>query len=813
MPQDVERPGQDEPATELGQFLREHREDILERWIRATRAEAGIRDLDERHLVDHLPVILDEIAESLEEAPGGQAPEPRGEGPAAHAMEREQRGFTLRELVTEYRLLRRCILGICCSRAPHLVNAAVEQVNEAVDRALERSVERFAQDRERTLQTLDALAAVVPTGGTLDELLRSLLRVLVERVTAVDGASLFLREGDRLRLRAVAGLTERRGDFSLGVGEGFAGMVAAQREPRLTHSAATDPLLKSDLYRRAGVRALYGVPLLDDQGDALGVATIASLTAPDFSAEDKLLVRTICRRATALIAAHMLREAAEERSRRLRHAEMLMAVHPDAFTIIGRDHRLRWASPALLKRWDMTLEQAAGHTLEGLGYAPMVADELGRNVDRAIAGETVRSVSAYARPGGESAVYEYVMAPIPDEDGKVEAVAAVTRDVSLRFQAEKARADALVRERSAREEAEQTVALLNAVLAGSPAGIAFLDRSLRFARINGALAVVTGLPAEDHIGRKVEDIVPGPGAETVNALMRQVLERGEPVVNFDIRTRPPSSPDELRDFLCNFFPVRRPSGEAIGVGLVTVEITDRKRMEEALRQAVAVRERVMSILSHDLRSPLSVVTAGATMLRRSDCLGEQELRTVARITRAGDRMARMIRDLLDYARATGGGLPIDRAPADVRDIVRNAVDEARAAFPGAQIHMDLDAVSPQGEWDPDRLTQLLTNLLANAVQYSPSGSAVELRVTGGEGEPVTIQVHNGGVPIPEEDLPHLFEPFHRSAGATQASPGGLGLGLFIVRQIADGHGGGVTVKSRAGEGTTFTVTLPRARAG
>jgi PAS domain S-box-containing protein len=804
MPQDVERAGHDAPSSELSRFLREHRGEILERWVRLTRAEANIRDMEERHLVDHLPVILDEIAEALERADAGEPPEPEGVGPAAHAMEREQRGFTLRELVTEYRLLRHCILGICRAAAPHLVTSTVEQVDEAVDRALERSAERFARERARTLETLDLLAAVVPIGGTMDELLQHLLGVLVQRVTAVDGASLFLREGDRLRLRATAGLAENRGDFSLQMGEGFAGLVATSREPQLTHSAATDTRVKSDLYRRLGVRGLYGVPLLDDRGQALGVVTIVSLTSPDFSAEDKLLVRTITRRATALIAQYLLREAAEDRSRRLRYAEMLMSVHPDAFTILDHDHRLVWASSSLLKRWGLSLSQAAGQTLEELGYSALVQDELGRNLDRALQGETVKSVAAFQRPGGQSAVFEYVLAPIWGEDGTVEAVAGVSRDISERFRAEKARADALARERSAREEAEETVALLDAVLSGSPAGIAFLDRDLRFVRINEASAALNGVPMKDHLGRTVREILPEAGALQVEPLLRRVLESGEALRDLELQ-----APNLPRWFLASFFPARLPGGESIGVGVVTLEITDRKQMEEDLRLAVMVRERVMSILSHDLRGPLSVVTASAAALRRSGCLGEQELRVVARITRAAERMARMIRDLLDYARATGGGLPVKRTAANIHDIARNAVDELRASLPDAQIHLDLERVAPLGEWDPDRLTQLLTNLLTNAVQYSPPRSPVDLRLSGGDAEPVTIEVRNGGDPIPADALPTVFEPFHRGANSSRASPRGLGLGLFIVKQIAEGHSGAVGVRSNRAEGTTFTVTLPR----
>ncbi|HEY8207546.1 MAG TPA: PAS domain-containing protein [Myxococcaceae bacterium] len=805
MPQDMEQTSPEEPAIELGRFLREHREEILERWARANRNEPSIRDLDERHLIDHLPVILDEVAEALEHPGEGL---PRGEGAAAHAVEREQMGFTLGELVTEYRLLRRSILGICCDRAPHLLTSTVEAVNDAVDRAMERSVARFARERERMLRTLDHLAETAVSGATLDELLKNLLHALVERVAAVDGASLLLREGDRLRLRATAGLAEQRGDFTLEMGEGFAGQVAAGGEARLLRSAATDPILKSDLYRRLGVRALYGVPLLDDRGEVIGVATIASLTAPDFSADDKLLVRTLTRRAAALIRQHLLREAAEDRARDLHHAEMLMSVHPDLFSVLDRDHRVRWASAALLQRWGISLDQARDRTLEELGYPPQVSGLMRRELDRVLRGETMQSVASYTSPTGQKGIYEYVMAPIRGESGRVEAVAGVARDVSERVQAEHARTDALASERAARKEAEQTVALLNSLLAGSPAGIAFIDRDLRFARINEALAALNGLPPEDHVGRPVREVLPEQ-TSVFEPLMRRVLETGQPLVGVELEFEPPATPDRRRAFLGNAFPVRLPGGDAIGVGVVAMEITDRKRMEEELRRAVTMRERVMSILGHDLRSPLSVVVAGAALLRRSEVLGEQELRTVARITRAGDRMARMIRDLLDYARATGGSFPIDRTPANLHTIAQNAVDDLRATFPGAQLRLDADGCTPDGEWDPDRLTQLFINLLTNAVQYSPPGSPVELRLEDREGDRVSVEVHNGGDPIPGDALPTLFDPFYRGVASETASPGGLGLGLFIVKRIAEGHGGTVTVRSSAAGGTTFTVVLPR----
>ncbi|HVE85425.1 MAG TPA: PAS domain-containing protein, partial [Myxococcales bacterium] len=704
--------------------------------------------------------------------------------------------------------LRRCLLELAGARAPELPASAMRQMHEAVDRALARSVARFDQARSRTLEALDRISETGLGAGSLDELMQGLLRVLVETVPAADAANVFLLEGDHLALRASAGLTEARGPFSLGVGEGFAGAVAAQRRPLLVRSAATDPLVKSDFLRRHGVHALYGVPLVGAGGEVIGVVNMGSLTAHDFSETDKLLLRTLTHRAAAVLARYLLREAAESRARQLRHAESLMSVHPDQFYVIDGDQRVAWANPAMLRRWGRPLEQVVGRTLEELGYPPSLAKLHGDELDRVLAGETIQGTNAYTSPAGGSGVYEHVLAPVRAPDGRVEAVAGVTRDVSERFRAEQARADALVRERSAREEVEQTLALLDSLLAASPAGIAFIDSRMRYVRINEAMAAINGRPAKEHAGRHLREMIPG-AAGVLEPMLRRVLEGGESIVNLDFQGVPPCTPGRVRSFLGNFFPVRLPGGEIFGVGCVAMEITDLKRMEEELREAVQVRERVMSILGHDLRSPLSVVTAGAAMLRRSELLGEQELRTVARITRAGDRMARMIRDLLDYARATGGGLPISRQPADLRTIARNAMDEMRAAFPGCNLELGPGGGAIEGEWDADRIAQLLANLLSNAIQYSPPGSPVELRLYGGEPERVRIEVHNRGASIRADAIPRLFEPFHRSAASDAAAPGGLGLGLFIVKQIAEGHRGSVSVRSSPQEGTTFTVWLSR----
>jgi signal transduction histidine kinase len=168
----------------------------------------------------------------------------------------------------------------------------------------------------------------------------------------------------------------------------------------------------------------------------------------------------------------------------------------------------------------------------------------------------------------------------------------------------------------------------------------------------------------------------------------------------------------------------------------------------------------------------------------------------------------MISDLLDFTRGRlGGGIPIAPARIALRPLIQRVVEEAGAAHPGAHIRLTGASDDLEGEWDPDRLAQLVTNLIGNAIQHGRPRAPV--RVTLEERGPrVLIQVHNQGPPIPPGELTHVFEPFRRAAGDAVAP--GLGLGLFIVQEIARAHGGEVTARSDA-LGTDFQVSLPRAQ--
>jgi signal transduction histidine kinase len=232
-------------------------------------------------------------------------------------------------------------------------------------------------------------------------------------------------------------------------------------------------------------------------------------------------------------------------------------------------------------------------------------------------------------------------------------------------------------------------------------------------------------------------------------------------------------------------------------------------LHEAVRRYAAhreeLRERFIGILGHDLRNPLSAVSVTATQLLKSEGLDPKHVRLAARIARGADRMARMIHDVLDFARGhLGGGIPATPTPNDMGEMCRFTIEELEMAHSGRTIALHLDG-DLRGAWDRDRVIQALSNLVANALHYGQDPVSVTARSDGAEA--VVTEVHNAGPPIPPHILPTIFEPFR---GRGERQPGsGLGLGLYIVRQIAIAHGATCNVSSSDKEGTTFTIRWPR----
>jgi signal transduction histidine kinase len=227
-----------------------------------------------------------------------------------------------------------------------------------------------------------------------------------------------------------------------------------------------------------------------------------------------------------------------------------------------------------------------------------------------------------------------------------------------------------------------------------------------------------------------------------------------------------------------------------------------------LEETIRYNELFAGVLAHDLRNPLgAIMTAAQLVLMRQEGLGDRNSKPVSRIIASGHRMTRMIDQLLDLTRArSGGGIPVDPRDTNLADLFAEASGELELAFPQwsltREITGDLD-----GRWDPDRLLQIISNLLSNAGQHGRPEGVVTVRLDGRDAAAVTFEVHNGGA-IPPSVMPSLFDPF-RGTRARRDSSRGLGLGLFIVKEITEAHGGTVQVSSSEADGTRFVVRLPR----
>jgi signal transduction histidine kinase len=221
------------------------------------------------------------------------------------------------------------------------------------------------------------------------------------------------------------------------------------------------------------------------------------------------------------------------------------------------------------------------------------------------------------------------------------------------------------------------------------------------------------------------------------------------------------------------------------------------------------RELFLATLGHDLRNPLNAIVVSSGLLARSGQLDEENTHIATQISDFANVMNGMIHDLLDFTRSRlGGGMPISATPIDLDELCREVLEEFRAAYPHRALRFESFG-DTNGEWDASRLRQVVSNLVANAIEHGSEAGSVELTARGEESE-VFVAVENQGHPISESALPTLFDPFVRAAEAGTAKRpfGGIGLGLYIARAIVIAHGGSIAVTS-AMAGTVFTVCLPR----
>jgi hypothetical protein len=337
---------------------------------------------------------------------------------------------------------------------------------------------------------------------------------------------------------------------------------------------------------------------------------------------------------------------------------------------------------------------------------------------------------------------------------------------------------------------------------------------------------LTGASPADSLGSGWISSLHPDDVERTIAVWRQSTATGE-IYEIEYRLYDTAT-DSYRWFLGRALPVRDQQGPIRGWFGTCTDINYQKCLEFerdqllereraariAAQEAVRVRDRFFSVAAHELKTPLTTLFGQAQLLQRRMFSGvvdpERDIRAINRVVEQGRRMHQLIDALLDVPRLETGRITIARLPIDLRQLVQQLVEDIEPTLERHRLTTVYPAEPLLVSGDPMRLSQVFQNLLQNAVKYSPSGGTISVSGIVQDGS-ARIAIADQGIGIPADVLPNLFQQFYRAANAEQHLIGGLGLGLYVVRELLLLHGGTITVESVEGKGSIFTVELPLAR--
>ncbi len=467
-------------------------------------------------------------------------------------------------------------------------------------------------------------------------------------------------------------------------------------------------------------------------------------------------------------------------------------------------------STGTITSWNRGAERLFGYTaLEAVGqpvYILIPADRLneedsilariGRN-ERVEPFETVRR-----RKDGGALDVSLTVSPIADDGGQIVGASKTARDIT-----ERKRTEAALQE-SERRFREMVDAL--------PVAVYTTDVDGRLTHFNAAAAEFAGRTPDLGLDRWCvtwklynADGTPLPADE---APMATALKEARPVRGMQgIAERPDG---ERRWFEPYPTPLFDATGRLSGGINVLVDITERKRAEEALKEADRRKDEFLALLAHELRNPMAPIRTGLELIRLSGDSPHTVRRVRAMMERQIRQMVRLIDDLLDVSRIASGKIVLQRAPSALGELVQSAIEAHRAAIEAARIDLTVDLPEQPAVIDVDatRFVQVLSNVLHNATKFTPAQGKVRVSVdlldSGGTPQ-AAISVSDTGIGISNELLPHVFDMFVQAEPATKRAHGGLGIGLALARRLIEMHGGEIVARSEGpGHGAVFTITMP-----
>ena len=384
-------------------------------------------------------------------------------------------------------------------------------------------------------------------------------------------------------------------------------------------------------------------------------------------------------------------------------------------------------------------------------------------------------------------------------------VATVSRDITAQKRQEAERGALLAREREARAEVEAAEAAQRFLAEAIPQQVWTASPTGELTFVNRRVREYFNATHEQILGAGWQAVVHPDDLSSCLARWQHSLDTGE---EYEVEFRLRRFDGTYRWHLARALAQIDTDGAILQWFGTNTDMDELTRARDELHERAAFERQVIGIVSHDLRNPLDAIGVGSALMLKRGKLDEAQQKVMRRLAASATRAGRMVRDFLDFTQARGSGhLPVSRAETNLAEIARQVFDEVHLMHPARS-----GRVEHTGEatalLDPDRIAQVIGNLVGNAFQHSAADGVVRLATTGTADEMV-IEVTNAGTPIPAGDLVRLFEPFERGAGAKTSAARSLGLGLYIARQIVAAHGGTIAVRSTDADGTIFTVRLPR----
>lgn len=345
---------------------------------------------------------------------------------------------------------------------------------------------------------------------------------------------------------------------------------------------------------------------------------------------------------------------------------------------------------------------------------------------------------------------------------------------------------------------------LDTIIEQSADGVMIIDSRWRIMTFNRAMELLTGWPAEEALGRPCAEVVAITNTQGVNIcladcpLQRAVRERN-PVVEGKITNR-----DGRELYIqSRYSPQWSAEGDFLGAIANVRDITEQKKEEE-------LQNTFISVISHELKTPVSIIKGYASTLRREDASWSKETLDdgLLVIEEESDRLARQIQDLLDVSRLAAGGMRLDLSDWALKplaeEVVRGFAAQTDDKF---EFQLRFEENLPPVHADYERIRMVLTNLVSNAVKYSPEGGVIRIGARADERNAI-VYVADQGIGVPPEEQDKLFQRFYRVDNRLRRTTQGAGLGLYLSRSIIEAHGGRIWVESQVGKGSRFLFTLP-----